>query len=279
MSFQPVVPLGGLAGWSFLQRTGQAQQEAFSKAPALGRETDRFLDRIGDIRSAQDLVADRRLLSVALGAFGLGDDIGNRFFIRKVLEEGTIAPGSLANRLADKRYAAMAEAFGFDLQPPNTVLSDFGPRMVAAFRAREFEAAVGTQSPDLRLALGFGREIADLVGRDLSENAMWFTVMATPPLRRVFEGAFNLPPSIGTLDIDRQLALFKDRARAAFGGESLSQFTDPEKQTTVLRRFLLSSEAAAGPSAAAPGATALALLEAAPRLNAFAGLPASFLVG
>lgn len=264
MTFQPVVPGGGLAGWAFLQRTRDVQQEAFDRSPALGRETERFLERIGEIRSPEALVEDRRLLAVALGAFGLSEDIGNRFFIRKVLEEGTMAPDALANRLADKRYAAMAEAFGFDLSPPNTVLSDFGPRIVAAYRDREFEAAVGSTAPDLRLALGLERELSELSARKLSEDGLWFTVMATPPLRKVFEGALGLPPALGALDIDRQLGVFKDRVRAAFGEDGVRQFTDPEKQATLLRRFLLSSDAAAGPSALAPGATALALLQSAP---------------
>jgi hypothetical protein len=260
MGFQPVIPGGGLAGWSFLQRTRDAQQEVFDKAPALQRETDRFLDRIGQIRTAEELVSDRRLLAVALGAFGLGEDIGNRFFIRKILEEGTAAEGALANRLADKRYASFADAFRFDLTPPNTALSDFGPRIVAAYREREFEVAVGAQSPELRLSLGFERELAEVSGRKLSEDGLWFTVMATPPLRRVFEGAFNLPPFLGTLDIDRQLSVFKERARAAFGDEGVRQFSDPEKQTALLRRFLLASETSAGLSSSVPGVAALSLL-------------------
>lgn len=260
MSFQPVVPGGGLAGWSFLQRTREAQQEVFDRSPALRRETDRFLGRIGEVRTAEDLVSDRRLLAVALGAFGLGDDIGNRFFIRRVLEDGTLAQDALANRLADKRYAALAEAFRFDLAPPNTVLSEFGPRLVAAYREREFEVAVGARSPELRLALGFERELAGLSDRRLSEDGLWFTVMATPPLRRVFEGAFNLPAVLGTLDIDRQLSVFKERARAAFGQEGVRQFSDPDKQATLLRRFLLSTDSSTAPLTTVPGAAALSLL-------------------
>ena len=162
-------------------------------------------------------MADRRLLAVALGAFGLDDDIDNRFFIRKVLEEGTHRtriPCQPACRQALSRHGR-----GLRLRPsaPQHGAQRLRPRIVAAYRARQFEVAVGAQSPDMRLALGLERELADLAARDLSENAMWFTVMATPPLRTVFESAFGLPPSIGTLDIDRQLELFKDRARAAFG--------------------------------------------------------------
>jgi hypothetical protein len=266
MSFQPVIPSGGLAGWSFLQQTRDAQQERFDRSPAMQRETDRFLERIGSVSSPADLVADRRLLAVALGAFGLEEDIGNRFFIRKVLEEGTIAPDALANRLADKRYAALAEAFRFDLSPPNTVLSGFGEKIVTAYRDRQFEVAVGSRSADMRLALGLEREIEGLSARALSNDGLWFTVMATPPLRTVFERALGLPPALGALDIDRQLDVFRSRSAAAFGTDRVRDFADPGRQSELLRRFLLSSDSIQGPTVGTRGAAALALLQGAARV-------------
>ena len=74
MSFQPVIPLGGYAGWTFLQRTREAQQQAFETSPQLARDVTYFEEKIGGITSAGDLVDDRRLLRVALGAFGLDDE-------------------------------------------------------------------------------------------------------------------------------------------------------------------------------------------------------------
>ena len=81
MSFQPVIPAAGLAGWRFLERTYDAQFSAFNAAPELVRDTDYFAANITTVSSAEDLVSDRRLLRVALGAFGLENDIDNRFFI------------------------------------------------------------------------------------------------------------------------------------------------------------------------------------------------------
>ncbi len=71
MSFQPVVPLSGYVGWRFLERTIDAQQEAFNTSQPIARATDYFREKIAQVRTADDLVADRQLLSVALGAFGL----------------------------------------------------------------------------------------------------------------------------------------------------------------------------------------------------------------
>jgi hypothetical protein len=89
MTFTPVVPLGGLVGFALLSRTLDRQTELFNAAPALRRDTDHFAQTIAGVQTAADLVADRRLLRVALGAFGLQDDIDSRAFVRAILEQGT----------------------------------------------------------------------------------------------------------------------------------------------------------------------------------------------
>ena len=81
MTFQPVVQFGGHAGWAFLQRTETAQRDAFERSPSIERETTHFAENIGKIKSAEALVADHSLMKVALGAFGLEDDIQNKAFI------------------------------------------------------------------------------------------------------------------------------------------------------------------------------------------------------
>jgi len=265
MSFQPVVPFSGNVGWAFLQRTREAQEAAFLKSPAIERDVTYFREKIGDVGSAGDLVADRRLLAVALGAFGLDDDLPNKFFIRKVLEEGTVAQDAFANKLADKRYLEMSKAFGFDLEPPNTALSNFADRIVAAFETRQFEISVGRQNESMRLAMGLERELDAIAARDISENGLWFTIMGTPPLRAVFETALNLPASLGSIDIDRQLEVFKSAATRVFGDSSVRQFTDPERREELIRKFFVGDDLAGPTTTTARGSVALSLLQTAPR--------------
>ena len=268
MSFQPALPIGGYAGWRFLNRTMETQQAAFARSPTLQRDTAHFREAIGKIDTPEQLVSDRRLLRVALGAFGLQDDINNRFFIRKVLEDGTLDPGALANRLADKRYAEFSRAFGFDLGTPRSKLSDFGDRIVRAYETRQFEIAVGDRDENLRLALTLRRELADIAGRDSGERTKWFTVLGNPPLRKAFETAFGLPMGFGALDLDRQVAVMQERTRAAFGEASLEQFADPDRMEAMVRRTLLRADIATagafgGPTGAAGGSAALQLLQSA----------------
>ncbi|MBV1866503.1 MAG: DUF1217 domain-containing protein [Marinosulfonomonas sp.] len=262
MSFQPIVLSSGYTGWTFLARTKEDQQEALSETAQMRRETDYFRDNIANAKTASDLVADRRLLSVALGAFGLHDDIGNTFFIKSVLEDGTLDDGALGNRLSDKRYLAMSKAFGFgDFSIANTQLSDFPDKIITGYQDQEFELRIGTQDEDLRLALGVEREVGALLSTDTTDDGYWFLVMGNPPLRRVFETALGMPASLSGLDLDRQLLEFREKASQILGDSSVQQFSDPEKQEWLVRRFLIRTEAENSFASTSSGSVALALLQ------------------
>lgn len=266
MSFQPIVPLSGYVGWRFLERTIDAQQAAFSESQPIARAADYFRENIGNVRTAEDLVSDRQLLSVALGAFGLDDDIDNGFFIRKILEDGTLRDEALANRLADNRYAEFSRAFGFgDLPIARTSLSTFPDEIIARFEARQFERAVGEQDNDLRLAMNVSTGISDILDRNSSQAGQWFSVMGNAPLRNVFETALGLPSSIASIDLDQQREIFQERAKAVLGSDNLSDFASAEQQEKLIRLFLVRSEAASI-SVSSGASAALTLLQSAPRL-------------
>lgn len=240
MSFQPVLPSGGMTGWAFLQRTQTAQTEAFSNSPAISRKTGYFAENIASVRTAEDLVSDRRLLEVALGAFGLEDDINNQFFIRKVLEDGTLTTDALANKLTDDRYKNLSKAFGFgDFATPRTVLSGFAEEITSEYQRQSFAVAVGEQDQALRLALNMQHSLKDIAGGTSGDTAKWYRVMGNPPLRSVFEGALGLPGSFGRLDLDQQLGVFQDKTARVFGDETISQFTDSAALEKLAQTFLL----------------------------------------
>ncbi|OJY34562.1 MAG: flagellar protein [Rhodobacterales bacterium 65-51] len=240
MTFAPIIPLSGYAGWSFLQRTLDKQKAAFNADAALQRDQAYFRSRIGDIHTAEQLVADHRLLKVALGAFGLEADIGSKFFIQKVLTDRTLNSGALSNKLANKQYKAMSKAFGFgDFNTPRTQLSNFADEILAGYRDNRFEAAVGEVDADMRVALYAQHALPEIAQGSLSEDAKWFSIMGSAPLRRIFETAFGLPSSFGALDIDQQLGILKSRSRRMFGAGGVAQFANAESQDKLLRQYLL----------------------------------------
>ncbi len=262
MSFQPVIPFGGFAGWAFLKRTMATQQSALQATPSQKRDETYFRERIGSITTADQLVSDRRLLRVALTAYGLEGDIDNKAFIRKVLQDGTLKDGALANRLADKQYQKLSAAFGFgDFKVPRTQLSDFADKTLALYRQRTFESAVGAQNNGFRLAMNAEREIATLANRSTSEDAKWFTVLGSAPLRQVFQTALGLPSSFASIDLDQQLGVLKARAKSTFGSEKISQFADPDKLQQLVKTYLTRSEIASVAAPASRSSVALQLLQ------------------
>ena len=81
--------------------------------PAVKTATAYYQANIGKVASVADFVGNYRLLSYALDAYGLGDQINARALITQVLEGGVSNPKSLANTLSDLRWKAFAAAFDF----------------------------------------------------------------------------------------------------------------------------------------------------------------------
>lgn len=262
MTFAPIIPFSGYSGWAFLKRTQVTQRAAMDVTPKAKSDEDYFRKSIGKVNSAEELVADRRLLQVALGAFGLEGDINNKYFIKKVLADGTLTDGALSSRLANKQYEKLSAAFGFgDFSTPRNKLSDFADKTLALFKERQFEAAVGDQNADYRIALNAERELAALARKSSSEDTLWYTVLGNIPLRRVFEGALGLPRSFGSIDLDQQLTTMKSRLEARTGSNSLRQFADPAKLESIIRRFLVQTDVANSSAQSSLG-SALELLQA-----------------
>ena len=261
MSFQPVIPSGGLVGWRFLQRTYDAQMQSFGTSNVNDREARYFLDNIGKVKAAEDLVSDRRLLQVALGAFGLENDLNNRFFIQKILSDGTQADDALSNRLSDKRYRAFSEAFG--LGPGEIRKTGLIAKMEEIARnnvVSRFEIAVGESDETLRISLYAQHALADLAASGGSADTMWFDLMSLPPLRKMMETALGLPPSFAQLDIDKQLEVFKDKLSRLTGSDDLSQFSDQDAVGLLTDKYLARSQIAQIQNSISPAQTALVLL-------------------
>ena len=265
MAFIPLLPVGGVAGWSLLQRIEDQQRQTFASSSDITQATTHFENRINSAVAAEDLVKDRRLLRVALGAFGLEDEIDKRAFIQKVLESDPLDSRSFANRLVDPRYREMANAFGYgSMLGPRVADVGFASEITDAYRERQFEVAVGAADSDLRMALNARRELrkhaaaAEASGRD---GSAWFEALGDRPLRVVIEKAYGLPSAFAQIDLDKQRETLRGKTRELFGDESIAVFSDPDKIDAIIRRFLARSTAEQGASGYVAGQGAVALLQ------------------
>ena len=105
------------------------------------------------------------------------------------------------------------------------------------------------------------RALGEIAVKDTTEDGRWFSVMGQPPVRQVFELALGLPPSVGALDLDRQLTEFRDKTSARFGDAEVAQFSDPAKREELVRVFLLRAELQGGGATVRGASAALSLLQ------------------
>jgi hypothetical protein len=108
--------------------------------------------------SIQDLVGNYRLLSYALTAYGLGDQVNNKALVTKVLEGGVTDPKALANTLANANWAKFAKAFDFVGSGASSATSSSAIATTeAAYNEQTLESQQGQQDVGVQLALYFQR--------------------------------------------------------------------------------------------------------------------------
>lgn len=262
MSIGPAVPFSGLIGLRFIDQTYDRQFERFGKSPEIRREIAYFLETAGNIKSLDHLMADRRVLGVILGAFGLDEDLDKRAFVRKVLEEGTLRSDSFANRLVEPAYREMSSFLGFGSLGGTLGLEGRRMKIVEMFQERQFERAVGEVDVDLRLALNFRREAVEIAASDSPSKTQWLQFLGSSPLREVLEAALGLPKQFASAGLDQQVDEVSRRARSLFGIEAPVELTNAETLDAIVDRFLLNRQIAGGTLApTARGAVALSLLQ------------------
>lgn len=237
------VGLPGYAGWRVLNRTMAAQQAVVARDPVLNRDHDYFREKMKTIASAEEFVADYRLMKLSLTSAGLEGDLQSRFFIRKVLESDLSDPKSFANRLTDKRYAAFAKSITAAMGSPGGAAIE---NVIGNHRQAELEARVGAVDPDLRVALYARREIATIASASSTENTKWYQILGSSPLRKVVGGALGIGTSYAKLPLDRQLDEFRNAAGKLFGTSDAKAIAEPANMEKLIQRFLIRSQATQG---------------------------------
>ena len=259
MPVNPVIPFGGLAGWRFLERTQARQQTAFNASTDIQRDITYFREHIGDVKTSKDLVTDRRLLTVALNAYGLGDEINKQAFVRKVLDGGVFDSNSFANRLQNTGYIDLTKMFSFadgGFFPTSGRINE----VIDKYLVNKFETAVGDEDTSMRLSLNFKRQIVSLAQQNISRNTGWLRVLGSVPLRRVLDASLDLPSGFSQINIDQQVEVIAEKANKIFGGDTVKVFADPKMIDKAIRRFQLRQQINNGPGPSTRGSAALALL-------------------
>ncbi|MEM6579411.1 MAG: DUF1217 domain-containing protein, partial [Pseudomonadota bacterium] len=219
---------------------------------------------IDTIQGPSDVVLNFDVQKATLDFFGVGrgNNIDNLGFLQSVLGSDLSNPQSVAALSPDKRLLAFAEAFAFNPGTSEQRYPDgFADFIVRQYQDRQFEVAVGESDVNLRLALSLDRELTAIGNQPVSNDAKWFQILGSPPLREVFQSAFNLPSEFAAIDIDQQLVDLKARASQAFGTDDVRQLIQPDTLDELRRRFLALSQINAQIGSQTAQSAALALLQ------------------
>jgi hypothetical protein len=117
-----------------------------------------YAANIGNVKSIKDLAGNYRLLSYALTAYGLGDQVNNKALVTKVLEGGYTSSKALANTLSNPNWKKFAQAFDFLGSGASSISTPTALATTeAAYTEQTLEGQQGQQDVGVQLALYFNR--------------------------------------------------------------------------------------------------------------------------
>jgi hypothetical protein len=199
--------------------------------PAVKTASAYYAANIGKVTSIDQFVGNYRLLSYALDAYGLGDQINSTALIKQVLEGGVANPDSLANTLP--QWKAFATAFDF---AANGAASVSTATAIASTNAdyveQQLESDQGQQDVGVQLALYFNRVAPTVTST--------YGILADQNLLQVVETIFGLPTSFSAENIDTQASALSK----LFNIEDLQ---NPAKLQQLTERFTASYDSTYGP--------------------------------
>ncbi|MEP0944740.1 MAG: DUF1217 domain-containing protein [Rhizobiaceae bacterium] len=188
------------------------------------RETDYYLENIGNVKSIEDLVDDDRLFRYAMKAHGLEEMNYAKALVTKVFEEGRDDNDAFVNRMADARYRDLAETFDFKRYDSATTSFDRTQQgVVDKYLRQQLEENAGATNEGVRLALYFERKAPSLTTTE--------EILADSALSAVVRQTLQIPEATAFLDIDKQVEMLDEQI-------DVSIFSDPEELSEFIGRFV-----------------------------------------
>lgn len=215
----PVVTLQGAV------RTRDRSVAATGQQPAVKRDVAAFRAAVASAPDLKTFLANPAARRVLLTANGLGDQADSRALAQAALMSDPGKPDSLANRLADRRWAAMAQTFQFGtkglaiLKDPAVV-----GRLADGYAEIQWRKSLDAATPGLSAAMDF---------RDRAKGATSaLQILGDPVLRDVVTTALGLPKELALQSVDAQ-------ERALNARLDVRRLQEPKFVDQFAQRYLL----------------------------------------
>lgn len=207
-----------------------------SNTPQVQRESRYYMDTIGKIKTIEDFLANDRVYTYAMKAFGLKDMVYAKAFVRKVLTDGIDSANSFTNQLTDPRFKELATAFNFKSLGTTTTIFDRAQKgVVDKYVQVQFEEQAGSSNDGVRLALYFRRKASEITSA--------YSILGDAGLYKVAQVALALTSSGNAHNLDAQAEIIKTKI-------DLDNLKDPLVLNKFLTRFTTMWEIKNGTSSA-----------------------------
>ena len=216
--------MDALSTYTLFAANREKTLERITSNQLVSREVDYYNENISNVKSADDLVNDTRLLKFTLTAYGLEDMTYAKALIKEVLEGGTDDNSSLANQLIDPRYTELVEDFDFSRYNTATTAFDRVTKgVVDKYYQMNMETEAGEDNVGARLAIYFERKMGDI------EDP--YDILGDKALLQFFQTAYNVPSQMSLSTIERQYEIISDKL-------DIEDLSDPEFTDKLVKRFL-----------------------------------------
>ncbi len=192
-------------------------------------ESKYYDETIDKIETVDQLLADKRLVTYILRAYGFDREQLSETALRKLFTSDIEDPKSFVNLGPNTKFQEMVRAFNFqtDGTAKRVVLglaqdTNAVSEMQDLYIRQTMEQTAGEQNAGVRLALYFQRKASSITSA--------YSILADKALIEVVLTALQLPSSVSQADVDVQAKLLTNRL-------DFDDFKDPAKVEKFLSRY------------------------------------------
>lgn len=192
-------------------------------------ESSYYSENILGIRSAEELLADRRMVDVILVSNGFDPEEVTDEFLKEIFSSDLTDEKSFVNQQADGAWAEMLASFNFDIEGNLTrdtvgTIQQRGAALetINQYVRQTLEENEGASNEAVRLALYFERKISGITDA--------YEIIADDALAEVFRITFGYTEDFSNMDVDVQARIIEENL-------DLSEMQDPAKVERFLQRF------------------------------------------
>ena len=196
---------------------------------AATKKAEVYQERIQSIDTVKELLADRDVIDVVIGAYGLDPEDVTDDFLKQVFASDLSDPKSFVNQRPDSRWAELVASFNFDANGNLTretigTVQQRGETLetVNKYLRQTLEETEGASNEAVRLALYFERTAPNITDA--------YGLIADDALMAVFRTTFGFSDEFSNMDVDQQARIINDNL-------DLADLQDPTKLERFLQRY------------------------------------------